>query len=71
MTFPIEKGVPLPEIKNRPTGLEATMRQMEVGDSFLYHHANMGGAPKRVGIKTATKAEMVNGVKMYRVWRTE
>lgn len=71
--FKIEKGIPLPGEKGSTAATAAqTLRNMEVGDSFLYpkeKRANLFTTAYRLaGIKIATRSV---DDKSVRVWRTE
>jgi hypothetical protein len=70
MTFKIEKGIPIPT-KFCNSGIAATMRAMEVGDSVLVPgtannvSANVAYITRRTSMKFAQRKEG-NG---YRIWR--
>lgn len=74
-TIKIEKGLPLPAPR-RPQGyITDTLRQLEIGDSFVLEvrgesrridQATLYGAAKRAGIRIATrKIDAVSS----RIWR--
>jgi hypothetical protein len=68
MNLKIEKGVPLPTVN---TGLTATIRILEIGDSFLIPlsataRSNVAVTAKRIGVKVVTRKDGDN----IRVWRT-
>lgn len=70
MNIQIEKGIPIPECKTRRNSgpfLDA-IKQMEVGDSFLYGPKRLGNLSfyqKRFNIKL-TQRKTPEG---YRIWR--
>lgn len=69
--YKIERGIPIPPKGGERTGLTATLRALDVGDSFLIanekerlralHFAS------RAGVKIATR-KVEGGI---RVWRTK
>ena len=70
----IETGVPLPP--RRVGGLTATLRKLNVNDSFLYPkdlRNSVAPTAKQLGIKvtTAVVDETVDGKQAVRVWRIE
>ena len=69
MAFEIEKGVPYP---TRNRGMTATLRKLEVGDSFVVSGRNAvvsaTTAAKRIGILVITQNI---GGDDFRVWRAE
>jgi hypothetical protein len=69
----IEKGVPIPQKHDsqKRGSLTATLKAMEVGDSFLYAKSQRGALPtvaRHAGIRVATRSE---GADHVRVWRVE
>jgi len=71
MTFKIEKGIPIPT-KFRNSGIAATMRAMEVGDSFVAPgknssiRSNMAYITRRTGRKFVARQEG-EGVRIWRI----
>jgi hypothetical protein len=68
MAITIEKNVPIPGIWTRAGGVTATLRSMEVGDSFLApqkQRSSMAQFAKRAGCRVVTRKE---GDKV-RVWK--
>lgn len=70
--FQIESGIPLPEKgQRRHTGLTATMRKMQVGDSITVaakSRPNVFSVASAAGIKITTRLEPGGSL---RVWRME
>ncbi len=68
MSYVIEKDVPMPSTPVRyKTGMAATLKAMQVGDSFV--SPKVGGVhaeAKRHGIRVAIRRE---GDGTWRVWR--
>ena len=68
MVYTIEKGVPMPAGSKSTTGLAATLRRLEVGDSFVCDKTDgtIRAAANQVRIKVAIRKHDGGG---YRVWR--
>lgn len=70
----IQKGIPRPKAKRTLSGVSATMRQLEVGDSFVGNPASRGNyhtLAKSIGIKISTHLEENGGLRVWRVDDTD
>jgi ribosomal protein L13E len=67
--FKIEKGIPIAPAKSR-TGLTATLRKLEIGDSFhapVIAQAGLSSLAKRIGITVASRRDGEGGVRIWRI----
>lgn len=66
--FKIEKGVPLPVCTGKYRGTTATIRALEIGDSFVFagEGKNIRQTAKNVGVKISQRRQP-DGT--FRVWR--
>ena len=77
--YKIEKNILLPEATYRKTGLMATIRALEIGDSFfvskeegsMSFQSDVKVYARRAGIKVTTRHRTENNIEGVRVWRTE
>jgi hypothetical protein len=66
----IETNIPLPPKGVQPGSVRATLKSMNVGESFianLKNRASISGQAGQVGIKLVTRK---NSATQVRVWRT-
>lgn len=66
----LERGIPIPENSRERGGLTTLMRQMEVGDSFLWPRMRLSNAwvtAKRLGIKLTSKGESATHTRVWRI----
>ena len=72
MTIPIEKGIEVP-LKLKGSGKwQKLMNEMDSGDSVLLHFytgKSFASSMYCNGVQPATRAEIVDGVRMLRVWK--
>lgn len=67
----IEKGIPMPKLKNEKGGFIEALKSMKVGDSFIDPHKSVSNVhvyARMAGIKIATRT-MPDKTK--RVWRVK
>lgn len=70
--FVIEHNIPIPTSRQHDSGLTATLRKCEVGDSFLIPL----GTVERTGVYTCAnnigiKVKVRKQLDGYRIWRTQ
>lgn len=70
----IETGIPIPQARSKRQGVICTMKDMKVGQSFLWRKGgipNLHGYAARAGIRITTRRVGKGKRILHRVWRIE
>lgn len=64
----IEKNIPIPSRNSSDTGISSTLKQCNIGDSFLYEgkFKSCYQSARQIGMRVAIRKESSG---KYRIWR--